>query len=138
MPLVWWGEHQIEADPDAAYHLGVAFDLAEWALEQVRRSPSSTAADRVAQVHDERAEVVGEAAGSGGDSAPVEVLDRVKSASINGAAEGEAQTLVEQGVSTSPVRRTSRCIEAAWVWRVFPAGSWVLLPGFRAEWGWIC
>jgi hypothetical protein len=59
------GDHKVEHGPDqgeaaalareAAHHLGAAFDLAERALEQVRRSPSSTVPNWVAQVHHERA-----------------------------------------------------------------------------------
>ena len=79
-------DQQVEHGPDqgeaaglageAAHHLGAAFDLAERALEQVRRPPAAAVADRVSQVHHERVEVVGEAAGGGGESALVEVVDQ--------------------------------------------------------------
>jgi hypothetical protein len=38
---------------------GAAFDLGERALEQIRASPSAAVSGRVAQVDDERVEVVG-------------------------------------------------------------------------------
>ena len=79
------GDQEIEDGPDegeaaglageAAHHLRASFDLAERALEQVRSSPSAAVAEWVAQVHDQRVEVVGEAARGGGESALVELVD---------------------------------------------------------------
>src|SRR5206468_7799650 len=60
---------------EAADHLGAAFDLAERSLEQVRASPPPAVSGRVAQVHDERVEVVGQAAGCGGVAGLVELVD---------------------------------------------------------------
>jgi hypothetical protein len=60
---------------EAADHLGAAFDLGERAFEQVGRAPSAAVSGRVAQVHDERVEVVGEAFGGGGVAGTVELVD---------------------------------------------------------------
>ena len=78
------GDEQVEHGPDegeaaglageAAYHLGAAFDFAEGTLEQVRAAPPSSVSEWVAQVHDERVEVVGQAAGGGGVALLVEVV----------------------------------------------------------------
>jgi hypothetical protein len=64
------GDVEVERGPDereaaglageAADHLGAPFDLGERAFEQVRRPPPAVVSGRVAQVHDERVEVVGE------------------------------------------------------------------------------
>src|SRR4051812_38093000 len=51
---------------EAADHLSAALDLTERALEQVRRAPAPAVASRVAQVHDERVEIVGQTARGGG------------------------------------------------------------------------
>ena len=79
------GDQQVEDGPDEgeaavlagepAHDLGAAFDLAERPLEQVGRPPSSAVPDWVSQVHDERVEVVGEAAGGCDEPALVEVVD---------------------------------------------------------------
>src|SRR5829696_6937919 len=60
---------------EAADHLGAALDLAERSFEQVGRSPAPAVSGRVAQVHDERVEVVGEAARGGAVAGPVELVD---------------------------------------------------------------
>jgi hypothetical protein len=79
------GDVEIENRPDereaaglageAADHLGASFDLAERSFEEVRASPSAAVSGRVAQVHDERVEVVGEASGRGGVAGLVELVD---------------------------------------------------------------
>lgn len=53
----------------------VRFDLAERALEQIRRPPS-VAVSRIAELNDERVEVVGEAASGGGEPFGVEPVDQ--------------------------------------------------------------
>ena len=78
-------DEQIEDRPDQgqaavlagepAHHLGPSFDFAEGALEQVRRPPPSAVSGRVAQVHDERVEIVGQAAGGGAEPFGVELVD---------------------------------------------------------------
>ena len=60
---------------EAAHHLRSPLDLAERSLEQVGAAPAPAVAWRVAQVHDERVEVVGEALRRGGEAALVELLD---------------------------------------------------------------
>jgi hypothetical protein len=60
---------------EPADHLGAPLDLAERALEQVRRSPPPAMAGGVAQMHDERVEIVGEASGCGGVAGFVELVD---------------------------------------------------------------
>src|SRR4051795_4317336 len=45
---------------EAADDLGAALDFAERSLEQVRRSSPAAMSSRVAQVHDERVEIVGQ------------------------------------------------------------------------------
>ena len=60
---------------EAADHLGAAFDLGERAFEQVGRPPPAAVSCRVAQVHDERVEVVGQASGGGGVAGRVELVD---------------------------------------------------------------
>jgi hypothetical protein len=60
---------------EAADHLGAAFDLGERAFEQVGAAPAAAVSCRVAQVHDERVEVVGEALGGGGVARPIELVD---------------------------------------------------------------
>ena len=70
------GPHQGQAAGlagEAADHLGAALDLAERSLEQVRTSPAPTVPGRVAQVHDERVQVVGQTLGGGGVAGPVEL-----------------------------------------------------------------
>jgi len=59
----------------ATDHLGAALDFAERAFEQVRAAPSPAVAGRVAQVHDEGVEVVGETFGGGGVASAVELVD---------------------------------------------------------------
>ena len=59
---------------EAADDLGAAFDLAERPFEQVRAAPA--VAGRVAQMHDERVEVVAEAPGRGGIAGPIELADQ--------------------------------------------------------------
>ena len=64
------GDEQVEHGPqerqaaalagEAAHHLRASFDFAERALEQVGRSPPAAVPERVAQMHDERVEIVGE------------------------------------------------------------------------------
>ena len=78
-------DEEIEDGPDEreaavlagepAHHLGPAFDFAERALEQVGRSPPPAVSGRVAQVHDERVEIVRQALGRGGEAALVELVD---------------------------------------------------------------
>jgi len=60
---------------EAADYFGAAFDLAERAFEQVCASPPPAMPGRVAQVYDERVEVVGEASGGGGVAGLVELAD---------------------------------------------------------------
>ena len=60
---------------EAADHLGASLDLAERSLEQVRRAPPPAVSGRVAQVHDERVEVVIQALGRGGEAGLVELSD---------------------------------------------------------------
>src|SRR5437667_8062395 len=45
---------------EPADHLGAALDLAQRSLEQVRASPPAPVSGRVAQVHDECVEVLGQ------------------------------------------------------------------------------
>jgi hypothetical protein len=61
---------------EAADHLGAALDLAEGPFERVRRSLAPAVSGRVAQVHDERVEVVAEASGGGGVAGPIELVDQ--------------------------------------------------------------
>jgi hypothetical protein len=80
------GDVEVEDGPDqgeaaglageAADHLGAAFDLGERPLEQVRAPPPAPVSGRVAQVHDERVEIVGEALGRGGVAGTVELVDQ--------------------------------------------------------------
>jgi hypothetical protein len=80
------GDVEVEDGPDeceaaglageAADHLGAAFDLGERALEQVGRAPPAAVSGRVAQVHDERVEVVGEALRRGGVAGTCELVDQ--------------------------------------------------------------
>jgi hypothetical protein len=60
---------------EAADDLGAPFDLAERSLEQARRAPPPAMPARVARVHAERVEVVGEASGRGGVAGPIELVD---------------------------------------------------------------
>jgi hypothetical protein len=79
------GDVEVEDGPDerqaaglageAADHFGAAFDLGERPLEQVRAPPSAAVSGGVAQVDDERVEVVGEAFGGGGVAGLVELVD---------------------------------------------------------------
>jgi hypothetical protein len=72
------GPHEGEAAGlagEAADHLRAALDLAERPFEQVRRAPSAAVSGRVAQVHDERVEIVGQASGGGGVAGAVELVD---------------------------------------------------------------
>jgi hypothetical protein len=61
---------------EAADHLRAAFDLAERSLEQVRAPPSSAVAGGVAQVHDERVDVVAETSRRGGVPGAIELADQ--------------------------------------------------------------
>src|SRR4051794_16888768 len=61
---------------EPADHLGAAFDLAERPFEQVRASPAPAMAGRVAQMDDERVEVVGETLRGGGVAGPIELADQ--------------------------------------------------------------
>jgi hypothetical protein len=61
---------------EAADHLGAAFDLAERPFEHVRRPPPPAVSGRVAQVHNERVEVVGQASGGGGVAGAFELVDQ--------------------------------------------------------------
>ena len=80
------GDEEIEDGPDqreaaflageAADHLRAPLDLTERPLEQVRASPPATMSGWVAQVHDERVQVVGQAFGRGDKAALVEVVDQ--------------------------------------------------------------
>jgi hypothetical protein len=79
------GDVEVEDGPDereaaglaaeAADHLGAAFDLGERPLEQIRVAPPAAVSGRVAQVHDERVKVVGEALRNGGIARCFELLD---------------------------------------------------------------
>jgi hypothetical protein len=60
---------------EAADHLGAAFDLGERPFEQVRAPPPAAVSCRVAQVDDERVEVVREALRRGGVAGAVELVD---------------------------------------------------------------
>ena len=53
-----------------------ALDLAEGSLEQVCAPPTPAVAYRVAKVHDERVEVIGQALGGGGVADLVELPDQ--------------------------------------------------------------
>jgi hypothetical protein len=80
------GDVEVEHGPDerqaaclageAADHLGPPLDLAERPLEQVCASPSAAVSGGVAQVHDERVEVVGQAFGGGGVARLLELVDQ--------------------------------------------------------------
>jgi hypothetical protein len=59
---------------EPADHLGASFDLAKRPLEQVCASPPPAVSGRVAQVHDERLKVVGQALRRGGVAALVELV----------------------------------------------------------------
>ena len=61
---------------EAADHLGAAFDLGERAFEQVRAPPPAAVSEGVAQVHDERVEVFGQALRCGGVAGAVEFVDQ--------------------------------------------------------------
>ena len=86
MPLVWWvisrsstaqtRVRQLVSPGEAAHHVRAAFDLAERALEQIRAAPSAAVSDWVSQMHHQGVEVIGEAAGGGGEPAVVEVVDQ--------------------------------------------------------------
>ena len=58
---------------EAADHLGAAFDLGERAFGQVCAAPAAAVSCGVAQVNDERVEVVGEALRGGGVAGTVEL-----------------------------------------------------------------
>jgi hypothetical protein len=58
-------ERQLVSPGEAAHHLGPPADLTERSFEEIRASPPFAVSERVAQVHDERVEVLGEAAGGG-------------------------------------------------------------------------
>jgi hypothetical protein len=61
---------------EPADHLRAPADLAQRSLKQVRRPPRLAVPQRVAQMHDERVEVVGEAAGGGLIASVVELADQ--------------------------------------------------------------
>ena len=63
---------------EPADHLGAAFDLAERPFEQVRRAPPAAVSGRVAQVSDERVQVVGEASRGRGVARTFERVDSGK------------------------------------------------------------
>ena len=79
------GEVDVEHGPDEreaaglagepADHLGASLDLAERSLEQIGGSPSAPVSGRLAQVRDERVEVIGKTAGRGGEAVLVELID---------------------------------------------------------------
>ena len=79
------GDEEVEHGPDEgeaarlpgepAHHLGAAFHLAERPFEQVGAAPSSAMAQRVAQVHHQRVEIVGQAPCRGGEPVAVELVD---------------------------------------------------------------
>ena len=60
---------------EAADHLGASLHLTERSLEQVRRAPSAAVSGRVAQVHDERVEVLIQAFGCGSEAGLIELSD---------------------------------------------------------------
>ena len=78
------GDQEVEDGPDegeaavlageAAHHLRAPFDLAERSLEEVGGSPSAAVPGWVAQVHDERVQIVGQALGRGGEAVLVELI----------------------------------------------------------------
>jgi hypothetical protein len=59
---------------ESADHLGGAFDLGERSFEQVGASPPAAVSGRVAQVHDQRVQIVGEAFGGGGVAGTFELV----------------------------------------------------------------
>src|SRR5947199_371953 len=71
--LAGMAEEQVEHRPDegeaaglageAAHHLGAPADPPKRPLEEIRASPPFAVPERIAQVHDERVEVVGQATG---------------------------------------------------------------------------
>jgi hypothetical protein len=77
------GDEEVEDGPDegeaavlageAAHHLGSPFDLAKGSLEEIGGSPPAAVSGRVAQVHDERVQIVGQALGRGGEAVLVEL-----------------------------------------------------------------
>jgi hypothetical protein len=77
------GDVEVEDGPDEreaavlagepAHDLGAAFDLPERALEQVGRPPSPAVARWVAQVHDERVQIVGQAPRCGREAFLIEL-----------------------------------------------------------------
>src|SRR4029079_9309061 len=79
------GDQEVQDGPDereaavfageAAHDLGAAFDLAERALEQVGAAPAPAVSGRVAQVCDERVEVVSETSGGRAEAAGLELVD---------------------------------------------------------------
>ena len=58
---------------ESSDHLGPSLDLAERALEQVCRAPALAVAQRVAQVDDERVEIVGQASRGRRVAGPLEL-----------------------------------------------------------------
>jgi hypothetical protein len=80
------GDVEVEDGPDEgeaaglpgepADHLGAAFDLAERPFEQVRRSPAAAVPARVAQMDDERVQIVGKTLRRGGVAGAVELVDQ--------------------------------------------------------------
>ena len=79
-------EEEVEDRPDqcqaaglageAAHHLGAPADLAERPLEQVRAAPPFAVPERVAQMDNERVEVLGQAAGGRFVAAMLELSDQ--------------------------------------------------------------
>jgi hypothetical protein len=61
---------------EPADHLGAALNLAERLLEQVCAAPPAAVPGGVAQMHDERVGVVGEAFGGGGVAGTFELVDQ--------------------------------------------------------------
>jgi len=78
------GDEEVEDGPDEgeaaflagepAHHLGSPFDLAERSLQKIGRPPRAAVSGRVAQVHDQRVEIVGQAIRRGGVAVLVELI----------------------------------------------------------------
>ena len=78
------GDEQVEDGPDEgqaaglagepADHLGAPLDLAQRSFEQISAPPATAVSGRVAQVHDERVQIVGQARGGGGVAVLVELV----------------------------------------------------------------
>jgi hypothetical protein len=61
---------------EPADHLGAPLDLAQRPLEQVGAPPPPAVPGRIAQVDDERIEIVGQASGGGGVAGLLELVDQ--------------------------------------------------------------